>query len=61
MSTKSGCDVSPIDVSRSPRLQEILKASHNSYRKQGGISAEEVLKKLREWEAEEAAISKAQD
>jgi hypothetical protein len=50
-------DEPPIDVTASPRLQEILEASLESYRKHGGIPLEELREKVRQWEIEESSAS----
>lgn len=51
-------DDPPIDLSRSPRLQQILDESREDYRKHGGISLQEIKARLaREDEARTATRS----
>lgn len=39
-------DEEPIDLSRSPRLQEILNAAREDYKLRGGVAASEVRRML---------------
>jgi hypothetical protein len=54
----SAVDEPPIDLSRSPRLQQILDEARADYRKHGGVSLQEVKARLA---VAEAAVTVAGD
>jgi hypothetical protein len=43
---ESAADEPAIDLSRSPRLQQILDEARKDYKKQGGVSLQEVKERL---------------